>query len=275
MSRDMSTQGAAILAAGSGAEFKQTVVITGASRGIGLEFARQLLQAGGYRVVATCRQPEEAHELQRLASEMPGRIIGPLRLDVTDGASVLRAVEDVTAQATAVHLLINNAGIPNHKDPQDHVLNTAPEMFNAVYDVNCTGILRTTQAFLPLLRAARGVVVNVSSPVGSLAKADALSPGFFAAYRCAKAAANMLTRTLAAGEQQVSFLALQPGPVATELGRVMRSKVPGLPDEVVEGVPAAEAVKSMLEQILKRSQEPAASRGSGASLFMDGTKYPW
>ena len=104
MSRDMSTQGAAILAAGSGAEFKQTVVITGASRGIGLEFARQLLQAGGYRVVATCRRPKEAHELQRLASEMPGRMIGPLPLDVTDGASVLRAVESVTAQATAVHL---------------------------------------------------------------------------------------------------------------------------------------------------------------------------
>ena len=266
---DMDTQREeAILAAGAstGGDFK-LAVITGASRGLGLEFTRQLLQAGGYRVVATCRQPEAAHELQELAS-LPG-MVGPITLDVTDGETISKAVEAVSAQATAVHLLINNAGVANVKDPQDHVLNTTPECFNELFDVNCTGVLRCTHAFLPLLRAGRGTVVNITDVLGSLSKADTISPGFFAAYRCSKAAANMLTRTLAAGEPQVTFLALQPGVVATELGKACRSTIAGLPPHVVEGMPIEETVKEMIAVIQQAKQTGCTG------LSVDGEPFPW
>ena len=204
----------------------------------------------------------KATALHELSSE-PG-FLGIVQLDQQDAASVQRCVTSVSEQVDAVHLLINNAAMPNNHDPQDHVLNTAPDAMTELFDVNCTGVLRVTHAFLPLLRAGRGVVANLSSTLGSVSKADSISPGYFTAYRCSKAAMNMLTRTLAAGEPQVTFVLLQPGAVATDMGRAARSTIPGMPPDVVAGIPVDQSVRGML-RVLERDVARAPQTRVSAS----------
>ena len=111
-----------------------------------------------------------------------------------------------------------------------------------------------------MLRAGRGVVANLSSTLGSVSKADSISPGYFTAYRCSKAAMNMLTRTLAAGEPQVTFVLLQPGAVATDMGRAARSTIPGMPPDVVAGIPVDQSVRGML-RVLERDVARGRARG--------------
>ena len=269
MASTASAPSAALIAAAD----KRVAVVTGASRGIGLELVRQLLESGEWRVVPTCRSPAEAREL--LALHEAGRHVGmeaPVQLDVTDAASANRAVEAVSALVPAIQLLINNAAMPNNHDPQDHVLNTAPDAMTELFDVNCTGVLRVTHAFLPLLRAGRGVVANLSSTLGSVSKADSISPGYFTAYRCSKAAMNMLTRTLAAGEPQVTFVLLQPGAVATDMGRAARSTIPGMPPDVVAGIPVDQSVRGMLRVL---ARDVARGKDSGKNFLCDGSQFAW
>ena len=122
------------------------------------------------------------------------------------------------------------------------------------------------------MRAGRGVVANLSSTLGSVSKADSISPGYFTAYRCSKAAMKMLTRTLAAGEPQVTFVLLQPGAVATDMGRAARSTIPGMPPDVVAGIPVDQSVRGML-RVLER--DVARGKDSGKNFLCDGSQFPF
>ncbi len=180
-------------------------VVTGASRGIGLEFARQLAERGE-RVIATARKPEKATALVGL----------PLRvepLDVSDAGSVSEFARRL--EGTPVDVLIHNAGIGS-AGPGIEGLDM--EEIERYFSVNSVGPLRITQALLPNLRAgARKLIVGISSGLASLERNN---DGGWYGYRAAKAALNMFLRTLAAELRSEGFLCvlLDPGWVRTDMG---------------------------------------------------------
>jgi NAD(P)-dependent dehydrogenase (short-subunit alcohol dehydrogenase family) len=184
------------------------VVVTGANRGIGLEFVRQYLSRGD-RVTAGCRDPESAAALRALAGER----LAVHACDVSDDARVeafARAVGDAT-----VDLLINNAGVGGEWTSLD-ALSTASALHT--YSVNALGPLRVTRALLPhLLRGPSRRVVHVSSGMGSIG--DNTSGGAYA-YRMSKAALNMASRSLAVDlrDQGVTSVVINPGWVQTDMG---------------------------------------------------------
>ena len=196
-----------------------TTLITGATRGLGRETARQLV-AAGHTVYVGAR--DEARG-RAVAGELGARSV---QLDVTDDASVARAFAQLAAEG-GLDVLVNNAGIAKY------ALN-GPDAL-AVFDTNAVGIIRVTEAALPLLRrSANPVVVNISSALGSFAaNHDPARPASqFAAivYGASKAAVSMLTVQYARAVPEVKFNAVEPGYTATELGDVDHST--GQPVEV-------------------------------------------
>jgi NAD(P)-dependent dehydrogenase (short-subunit alcohol dehydrogenase family) len=179
------------------------VVVTGANRGIGLEFARQLHEAGA-EVIGTARKPEAAVELKALGVRVE-------QLDVTDPESVA-ALKEAIGDAP-VDALLNNAGI----FPSRGGIEAAdPQEYARVYDVNVIGPLRVTQALLPNLRAGeRKLVMNMSSGLGSIASNGR---GSSAGYRESKSALNMMTRSMAAELDGFICIAMSPGWVRTDMG---------------------------------------------------------
>jgi NAD(P)-dependent dehydrogenase (short-subunit alcohol dehydrogenase family) len=183
--------------------------ITGANKGLGHETARRLI-ALGHTVLIGARDPKAGAVA---AEELGARFV---EIDVTDDAAVDRAAADVAAHEGLIDVLINNAGIHG---PHGDV--TAADVAE-VLDVNVVGVVRTTNAFLPLLRrSADPVVVNVSSSMGSLAAThDPARPesGVVApAYTASKAALTMLTAQLARALPGVRVNAADPGYTATDL----------------------------------------------------------
>ena len=129
-----------------------TTLITGANRSLGLETARRLIEAG-HTVVAGMRDPSTGDEVRALGASV-------VRLDVTDLASV----EAALAQLDGLDVLVNNAGVlGGTRDVDDLTV----EDLQAVLDTNVAGVVRVTQAALPLLRrSSNAVIVNVASGVG-------------------------------------------------------------------------------------------------------------
>jgi len=131
---------------------KKTAIVTGAASGIGLSAAKAL-QAAGYRVFGTSRKPVPD----------TGGGIRMLVCDVTDETSVAEMVETVFGETGRVDLLVNNAGFGISGPAEE----TSVAQAQAMFDVNLFGVIRTTQAVLPLMRAQKGGrIVNVSSVQG-------------------------------------------------------------------------------------------------------------
>ena len=184
---------------------KQTVLITGANRGLGLEFARQFA-AAGYDVIGTARRPEGAKDLRALGVRVE-------QLDVTDAESVAKLAAAIGDRP--VDILINNAGIG------DRVLRLADvdiDMVDRIYQVNCIGPMRVTKVLLPSLRSGdRKLVINITSGLGSLQNN---TRGGYYGYRESKAALNMFTRSLSAelGKEGFICIVMAPGWVRTGMG---------------------------------------------------------
>jgi NAD(P)-dependent dehydrogenase (short-subunit alcohol dehydrogenase family) len=212
------------------------VVVTGANRGLGLELTRQLLAAGN-EVVATAREPKAADELQKLAAASDGRGT-VVRLDVADPGGVDAAALQIGERFEAVDLLVNNAGIWSAPGQPERVSAGALAELRAepvleVLRVNAVAPILVTQALAPCLAAAgRGVVVNLSSGLGSIANVRGRGN---VAYGMSKAALNMLTRHLAAelAGQGTIVVAMSPGWVATDMGG---PSAPLTPPESVQGI---------------------------------------
>lgn len=187
------------------------VVITGANRGLGLEFTKQLL-AQGHTITATCRTPEAANELQSLKTTHPNLRI--LQQDIASPESneqIRNALTD-----TPVDVLINNAGHFSRANVGFDSLDFDGVLHD--FAVNAIGTLRATQAILPALRVGQAKkIVNISSKMGSIA--DNTSGGSYA-YRMSKAAVNMATRSLASDLKSDGFVVLtfHPGWVLTDMG---------------------------------------------------------
>ncbi len=196
-------------------------LITGANKGIGLETARQF-GARGFTVLAGAREPERglAAERELRADGVDARFVP---LDVTLDESVLAAAGWIEREYGRLDILVNNAGIARGNPAGETDLAVMQE----VYEVNVFGVIRVTNAMLPLLRrspAAR--IVNVSSEVGSIAsQTDPASPlaqmPASLAYPSSKAALNMITAMYAKElrDTPIKVNAANPGYTKTDLNR--------------------------------------------------------
>lgn len=230
-----------------------TYVITGANRGLGLEFTRQLVSRDD-KVFATCRNPTEAAELNLLANKHK-RNITVLKLDVTDDTSILQARKLVEHQVDSVDVLINNAGIfPRQSD----FSNLTRDDIHKVLDTNTVGPMLVAQAFLPLLKARRqSKIVNISSQLGSIANRKS---GQYYPYSTSKAALNMMSRLLAFDllRDGVIVVAMSPGWVRTDMGQQDAPLAP------------AESVRGMLRLI-----DGLTAMSAGRFLVWNGSQLPW
>jgi NAD(P)-dependent dehydrogenase (short-subunit alcohol dehydrogenase family) len=188
-----------------------TTLITGGNKGIGFETARRLI-AAGHTVWIGARDTGRG----RQAAKTLGASF--VQLDVTDDVSVAAAVETVRDEAGHLDVLVNNAGILGDvTSPEDMTV----DQLRAVYETNVFGVVRVTNAFLPLLRrAAAPSVVNVTSGLGSFTlihdpeRVESRYP--LAAYGSSKTAVTMLTMQYAKTTPDVRFNAVDPGQTATE-----------------------------------------------------------
>jgi len=183
-------------------------LITGANKGLGYETARRLL-AQGHTVYVGARKAELG---EAAASELGGQFV---QLDVTDDASVEAALGIIDEREGRLDVLVNNAGISATGDV------TGPVALQ-VFDTNAVGLIRVTQAALPLLQKSQNpVVVNVSSALGSFwavtnpERRQFHFPSII--YGASKAAVSMLTVQYAKTFPEIKFNAVEPGFTATDL----------------------------------------------------------
>ncbi|OIH92519.1 SDR family NAD(P)-dependent oxidoreductase [Curtobacterium sp. MCBA15_001] len=184
-----------------------TTLVTGATRGLGKETARQLV-AAGHTVWIGARDLAAG---TAVADAIGARAV---QLDVTDDASVAAALAHVDAEG-GLDVLVNNAGIA--------LLGLDGPEALAVFDTNAVGIVRVTEAALPVLRRSEApLVVNIGSALGSFAAthdpAKPASTVHAIVYGASKAAVSMLTSQYARAVPEVRFVVLEPGYTATELG---------------------------------------------------------
>lgn len=233
--------------------FPRRVLVTGASRGLGLEFVRQLL-ARGDAVWAACRRPGEAAALAALADAHPERLV-VRRLELTDAASRAALLEDVADRWGAIDVLINNAGVLASGERFGQ-LDAAH--FRTAFEINTLAPLLFAEAATPLLAQGRApVAAYLSSVLGSIGSTQSF---YTPSYAVSKAALNMAVRLAAIpmAEQGIRSVALHPGWVKTDMGG------PAAPLE------ASESVAGLLRVI---DALPADARGE----FIDyrGETLPW
>lgn len=185
-----------------------TCLITGANRGIGLEFVHQLSK--DYDIIATARHPSNAGELLATGARVEA-------LDVANESSV----SDLAARLSgeSIDLLINNAGV--FTDRQDGFDSITSEQFETSFRVNAVGPLLVTRALLANIeRGARKLVVNITSQMGSCKLATDGGAGGHFAYRSSKAALNMQTVLMAGAlkDRGISVVGFHPGWVQTDMG---------------------------------------------------------
>jgi len=232
---------AEVSAAGEG----HTVLVTGANRGLGLEFARQYREAG-WQVIGTARNLDDAQELAALGVRV-------MRLDVTsqESADKLAAALD----GETIDVLINNAGIFPRVGKIDEI---DFDDYNRTLAVNTVGPVRVTRALLPNLRKGKlKIIAGLSSNLGSIAENER---GNFYGYRESKAALNMFTKTLAAelGPEGFICIVLTPGWVQTDMGG---PSAPLQPADSISGM------KAVLDKLT-----PA---DNGTFWSYDGSQMPW
>lgn len=226
-----------------------TVLVTGANRGLGLEFARQYA-ADAWTVIATCRNPIGVGALATLPGDI--QVHG---LDVTDFRQVDRLAGELSG--TAIDLLINNAGFYGDRNASFDGLDYAD--WEKTFRVNTMSPLKVATAFLPHVAAARGgKIATLSSVLGSITESSPNSASY--AYRTTKAAVNMAMH-LFAGEvrgQGVTAILLHPGWVRTDMGGAQA---------------AIDAVTSVGG--LRRVIGGAGLAESGRFFAYDGREIPW
>jgi NAD(P)-dependent dehydrogenase (short-subunit alcohol dehydrogenase family) len=191
---------------------RRTIVVTGASRGIGRAVALHL-GGDGHRVIAACRTPAAAVDLADAGVDV-------VELDITSADSIARFGDHLTAVTPHIDVLVNNAGIKevpgcSWSASAGPLADLDPTAFAAVVATNLVGAVAVTQSVLPGLMARGGVVVNVSSLLGSLQE----HVGLDYAYNCSKAALNMFTAQLQhdlAGSK-ITAMSLNPGWIKTDM----------------------------------------------------------
>ena len=229
-----------------------SVLITGASRGIGHEFARQYA-ADGWQVFACCRHPEAAENLQSL-SRAPGVRLSVHKMDTTDQASIQAVADELAGEE--IDILINNAGISGRRDVGIGSMDY--DSWAEVMETNVFAPMKVTEAFLEhVSESYLQLVVMISSRMGSIS--DTTSGGS-AIYRSSKAALNMAMRCLALETKywELTTVSIHPGWVRTDMGGTDATLTPH------------ESVSAMRELFFQ-----LRSNDSGKFFNYDGTELPW
>ena len=223
-----------------------TILITGANRGIGLEFVRQYA-AIGCKIIACCRNSLSIDAVQALdvAVEIES-------LDVADSTSIESLGDRLSGRA--IDLVINNAAVRGHIGG---LADIDPDDFLATMKVNVLAPLLLTRALLPALSSGRGrTVAMISSRAGSITEGHDDDGDY--AYRCSKSALNMATAKLAYEFRTLTVISLHPGWVKTDMG--------GRDAEI----PVSESVAGM-----RRVLSTLSPLASGAFLAHDGSTIAW
>ena len=242
----------------------QVVLITGANRGIGLEFVKQYL-ALKWTVIATCRSPNNATELQQLASN--NSALHVVALEVTSDEDIAKAKAEIEAKyPDGINVLVNNAAVAY----TEKILDIPRDRFRSILDINVVSTLSVSQAFIPLLRKGAqvhpipSVIANITSRIGSI---EVTTATYAASYRISKTALNMLSKLLALEfeslKDQILCLSVHPGWVDTDMGRGA-GKPPLSPEKSVEG----------MLQVLESARLPDAKL-NGSFIDFQGKIIPW
>jgi NAD(P)-dependent dehydrogenase (short-subunit alcohol dehydrogenase family) len=223
-----------------------TVLLIGASRGIGFELARQYLE-DGWRVIATARNDEGLARLKALGAET-------LRLDVANPASNSGLSWQLDGEK--IDLAIYVAGVG---DRETTLSPPTREKFDLLMHTNAMGPMMVLPQIAPILMEAKGVFAAISSHFGSLTLTQS---SMAALYRMSKVALNMYVRCAQHDYPEITLVALHPGWVQTEMGG---AQAPLTVDQSA----------SSLRQTLARIRKQPRLEDRGAFLNHDGTLLPW
>ena len=222
-----------------------TIMITGASRGLGLEFARQFYSEE-CRVIATCRNPKKANELNAIGD------IDVHSLDVTDDKSVANLADKLRGEN--IDILINNAGVIGQRDGFGRL---DYDIWAETMDTNVFGPMRVAEAFRDnVMNSEKKQMIFITSRMGSITEAV---PNAYV-YRSSKAALNMAVKCLSVELEQQGLIAVlfHPGHVQTDMGG---QAAPVMPHTSIEG---------MKNQIVALTRDD-----NGRFLSYDGHQIPW
>ena len=224
----------------------KTVLLIGASRGIGLALTRQYLDEG-WRVIATARSDEGLSSLKALGAQT-------LRVDVAKPSSNSGLSWQLDGEKIDLAIYVagamdrNSASTPPTRDS-----------FDAVMHTNVMGAMQVIPQIVPMVQETHGVIACISSIMGSMQETTS---GNAALYRVSKAALNMVVRCTQAELPDVTVLAIHPGWVQTDMGG---AQAPLMPEQ------SARSLRQTLNQVLEQ-RDP---KHRGAFLNHDGQPLPW
>ncbi|XP_031247566.1 uncharacterized protein LOC116105260 [Pistacia vera] len=252
-------------------------MVQGASRGIGLEFVKELLEKNDKgHVIATCRNPNAATGLLDLKNKFVERL-DILQLDLTVESTIEASAKSITERYGSLNLLINASGIlsiQNVLQPETTLNKVERSSLMLAYEINAVGPILVMKHMWPLLKVGGGtvtereaaVVANLSARVGSIGDNRL---GGWHSYRASKAALNQLTKTVslefARRKDPVICIMLHPGTVDTDLSRPFQRNVP-------EG---KLFTKEFSVQKLLNIIENTKKHDNGKFFGWDGQEIPW
>lgn len=225
-------------------------LITGANRGIGLEFVRQYA-ADGWRVIAACRDPRNATALNALAAASSGNVVVQA-LDVADFNQIERLA--ISLKGQAIDLLINNAGFY----PQSTFGRVDYADWDKAFRINAMAPMKMVESFVEHVASSRlRKVVTLSSKMGSIA--DNGSGGSYI-YRTSKVAVNMVMKNLAIDLQPrgIAATTLHPGWVLTDMGG---------PNALITTAQSVAGMRRVIDQL--------STQNAGRFIAYDGREIPW
>ncbi|KAF3957796.1 hypothetical protein CMV_017224 [Castanea mollissima] len=252
-------------------------MVQGASRGIGLEFVKQLLEKNEKgHVVATCRNPDAASGLLHLKNRFAERL-SILPLDLTIESTIEASAKSIRERFGSLNLLINASGIlsiPDVLQPETTLTKVEKSSLLLAYEVNAVGPIMVIKHMLPLLKVGGGsgterdvaVVANLSARVGSIGDNHL---GGWHSYRSSKTALNQLTKTVsvefARKKDPIICILLHPGTVDTDLSRPFQRNVPD----------GKLFTKEFSVQKLLGIINNAKRHDNGKFFAWDGQEIPW
>ena len=225
-----------------------TVLITGSNRGLGLEFARQYA-AAGWKVLATCREPQNATELNTVEGDIQG-----LPLDVSDFLAIDTVSRILSAEK--IDLLLNNAGL--NGSPAIAFGETDYEDWSEVFRVNTQAPLKMAECFVEqVANSDKKLIVSLSSRLGSISEND---EGEQYSYRSSKAALNAVNKSMSVdlAGRGITTAVLHPGWARTDMGG---------PNAAVDPVDSVSGMRAVIDNL--------TSADSGRNFSYDGSSIDW
>ena len=229
-------------------------LITGCSSGIGRALA-EAFKAGGYRVFAAARKGADLEALS-------GTGFTAIKLDVNDAADIARASERLSAEAGRLDVLINNAGY----GAMGPLLDGGAEAMRQQFETNVFSLVELTRACFPLLRASRGLVVNIGSVSGVV-----VTP-FAGAYCASKAAVHALTDALRLelAPFAIDVMEVQPGAIASSFGASASAQAEQLIRENSPWWPLREGIRARA----RASQDKPTPAEDLAAILLAAVRKP-